>query len=64
MKTLRLGLVLASAAVLYAGYQPVVSDGLTLIDSTKWSQNGSLSAGSNGVTGNGSLSLPGAGVFR
>ena len=45
-----------AGSCLWAGYQSTYSDSLTgRYDSSKWTQTGSLSAGSNGVTGDGSL---------
>lgn len=55
MTVLRFSAILLTGASLYAQYQPTYSDGLTGIDSSKWTQNGSLSIGANGVTGAGSL---------
>ena len=55
MRTARLLPALLAAAALWAGYQPTYKDNLTGIDSSKWKENGSLSAASSGVTGNGSL---------
>ena len=47
--------LLAASTCAWAGYQLTYSDPLTSVDPSKWSQNGVLSAGSNGVTGAGSL---------
>ena len=47
--------VLAGAAALWAGYQPTISDSLTSIDSSKWTQSGNLSSTPNGITGDGTL---------
>jgi len=55
MSTMRLSMVLFAGTCLWAGYQFTYVDGLTSIDSSKWTQIGSLSTGANGVTGNGSL---------
>ena len=55
MTILRLSVALLGSSCLWAGYQANVTDNLTSIDSSKWTQIGSLSSGSNGVTGNGSL---------
>ena len=44
-----------SSAAVWASYQPTYSDGLSSIDPSKWTQNGNLSAASNGIGGNGSL---------
>lgn len=55
MKILRLSTILLSSAAVWASYQPTYSDGLSSIDPSKWTQNGNLSAASNGITGNGSL---------
>ncbi len=55
MKTVRLLAVLLSGPCLWAGYQFTYTDGLTSIDPSKWAQTGSLSIGSSGVTGSGSL---------
>jgi hypothetical protein len=56
MKTvLRWGAALLAGGCLWASYQFYYTDNLTSINPTNWSQNGSLSAGSNGATGNGSL---------
>ena len=55
MTTLRLTSIFLTGACLWAQYQPTYSDNLTGVDSSKWTQTGSLSIGSHGVTGNGSL---------
>jgi hypothetical protein len=55
MKLLRFLAVPLTGASLWAGYQFTYTDGLTNINSSKWAQTGSVSPGSNGVTGNGSL---------
>ena len=55
MTILRLSVALLGSSCLWAGYQANVTDNLTSIDSSKWTQSGSLSSGSSGVTGNGSL---------
>jgi hypothetical protein len=55
MTILRLSVALLAGTCLWAGYQVNFTDNLTSIDSSKWTQIGSLTSGSNGTTGNGSL---------
>ena len=55
MKILRWSAALVTGGCLWAGYQTPITDTLTSIDSSKWTQNGSLSTNSKGMTGNGSL---------
>ena len=55
MKILRLSIALLAGTCLWAGYQFSYTDGLTSIDPSKWTQTGSLSIGSAGLTGNGAL---------
>lgn len=55
MTLLRLSATLLVGNCLWAGYQFTYTDNLTAIDSSKWTQIGSLAGGSAGATGSGSL---------
>lgn len=55
MTFLRLSATLLVGNCLWAGYQFTYTDNLTAVDSSKWTQIGSVSGGSAGATGNGSL---------
>ena len=55
MTSLRFGSLLLFGGALWAASQPALTDSLSSIDSSKWTQNGSLSASSNGLSGTGSL---------
>jgi hypothetical protein len=55
MKIVRLSLLFLAGSCLWAGYQSTYTNGLTSIDPSKWSQTGSLSTTSTGLTGNGAL---------
>jgi hypothetical protein len=50
MKILRFTAVFMTGACLWAGYQST-SDNLTSIDSSKWTENGTLSSGNSSGTG-------------
>jgi hypothetical protein len=50
-----LGAAFAGCGCLWAGYQLEFTDNLTSINPSQWTQTGNLSAGANGITGNGTL---------